>query len=98
LPPGRHAVGLKWGFKVKRDEQGAVIRHKAWLLVKGYSQRQGVDYEEVFAHVAELEVVRLMLALSAHEEWEIHHMDVKSAFLNGDLNEEVFVLEPPGFV
>jgi hypothetical protein len=66
--------------------------------VKGYSQRQGVDYEEVFAHVAELEVVRLMLALSAHEEWEIHHMNVKSAFLNGDLNEKVFVLEPPGFV
>jgi hypothetical protein len=98
LPPWRRAIGLKWGFKVKRDEQGAVVRHKARLVVKGYSQRQGIDYEEVFAPVARLEAVRLLLALAAHENWEIHHMDVKSAFLNGDLNEEVFVLQPPGFV
>jgi hypothetical protein len=66
--------------------------------VKGYSQRQGIDYEEVFAPVSRLEAMRLLLALAAHEEWEIHHMDVKSTFLNGDLNEEVFVLQHPGFV
>jgi hypothetical protein len=67
-------------------------------VVKGYSQSQGIDYEEVFAPVARLEVVRLLLALAAHEEWEIHQMDVKSTFLNGDVNEEVFVLQPPIFV
>jgi hypothetical protein len=67
-------------------------------VVKGYSQSQGIDYEEVFAPVARLEVVRLLLVLAAHEEWEIHQMDVKSTFLNGDVNEEVFVLQPPIFV
>jgi hypothetical protein len=67
-------------------------------VVKGYSQSQVIDYEEVFAPVARLEVVRLLLALAAHEEWEIHQMDVKSTFLNGDVNEEVFVLQPPIFV
>jgi hypothetical protein len=89
---------LKWVFKTKKDEKGVVVKHKAMLVVKGYSQRQGVDYEEVFAPVARLETVRLLIALAAQRNWEIHHMDVKSAFLNGDLNEEVFVLQPPGYV
>jgi hypothetical protein len=98
LPQGRKAIGLKWVFKVKRDKQGSVIRHKARLVVKGYAQRQGVDYEEVFAPVARLEAVRLLLALPAQQNWEVHHMDVKSAFLNGTLSEEVFIMQPPGFV
>jgi hypothetical protein len=72
-------------FKVKRDKHGAVSKHKAHLVVKGYAQRHGIDYDEVFAPVARLGSVRLLIALAAHEGWEVHHMDVKSAFLNGKL-------------
>jgi hypothetical protein len=98
LPLGRTSIGLKWGFKVKIDEQGSVVKYKERLVVKGYSQRQGIDYEEVFAPVARLETVRLLLPLAAHQSWEVHHMDVKSAFLNGYLAEKVFVRQPPSFV
>ena len=83
---------------MKRDEQGAVSKHKARLVVKGYAQQHGIDYDEVFAPVARLDSVRLLIALAAHEGWEVHHMDVKSAFLNGDLCEEVYVQQPDGFV
>ena len=84
-------------FKVKRDEHGAVARHKVWLIIKGYAQRHGIDYDEVFAPVAGMEAVRLLLALAAHEGWQVHHMDVKTTFLNGDLQEEVYVQQAPGF-
>ncbi|WVZ61915.1 hypothetical protein U9M48_011722 [Paspalum notatum var. saurae] len=97
LPPGRRAIGLKWVFKVKKDEHGAVVRHKARLVVKGYAQRQGIDYDEVFAPVARMEAVRLLLALAAQEGWQVHHMDLKTAFLNGDLQVEVYVQQAPGF-
>ena len=76
---------------MKRDQRGAIVRHKARLVAKGYVQRQGVDFEEVFAPVARLESVRLMLAIVAHWSWPVHHMDMKSAFLNEDLQEEVYV-------
>lgn len=98
LPPGRKAIGVKWVFKVKRDERGAVSKHKARLVVKGYAQRHDIDYDEVFAPVARLDSVRLLIALATHEGWEVHHMDVKSAFLNGDLQEEVYVEQPVGFI
>uniref|UniRef100_A0ACD5TXY1 Uncharacterized protein n=1 Tax=Avena sativa TaxID=4498 RepID=A0ACD5TXY1_AVESA len=98
LPPGQRAIGLKWVFKVKKDPQGNVIKHKARLVAKGYAQRQGVNFDEVFAPVARMETVRVLIALAAHDGWEVHHMDVKSAFLNGDLAEEVYVRQPPGFV
>ena len=83
-------------FKVKKDEHGAVVRHKARLVVKGYAQRQGIDYDEVFAPVARLEAVRLLLALATQEGWQVHHMGIKTAFLNGDL-QEVYVKQAPGF-
>jgi hypothetical protein len=98
LPRGHKAISLKWVFKLKHDEQRRVVKHKARLIAKGYVQRQGVDFEEVFAPVARMESVRVMLAVVAHHGWTIHHMDVKSAFLNGDLAEEVYVHQPPGFV
>lgn len=98
LPTGHRAIGLKWVFKVKRDGSGKVVRHKARLVAKGYVQRAGIDFDEVFAPVARIESVRVLLALAAHHGWEVHHMDVKSAFLNGDLKEQVFVAQPPGFV
>jgi hypothetical protein len=75
-----------------------VVKRKARLLAKGYVQRQGVDFEEVFAPVARTESVRVMIALAAHHGWPIHHMDVKTAFLNGELLEEVYMEQPPGFV
>jgi hypothetical protein len=98
LPKGQKAIGLKWVYKVKRDPEGNIVKYKARLVAKGYAQRQGVDYQEVFALVARLETMRLVLALAAHGKWEVHHMDVKSAFLNGDLQEEVYVNQPPGFM
>jgi hypothetical protein len=97
LPRGHRAIGLKWVYKVKRDENGNVAKYKARLVAKGYVQRPGIDFEEVFAPVARLESVRLLLAIAAHYGWGVHHMDVKSAFLNGDLQEEVYVQQPPGF-
>jgi hypothetical protein len=85
LAPWTACHWLKWVFKVKKDEHGAVVRYKARLVVKGYAQRQGVDYDEVFAPVARMEAVRLLLALAAQNGWEVHHMDVKMAFLNGEV-------------
>jgi len=97
LPRGHKAIGLKWVYKVKKNPEGEIVKYKARIVAKGYAQRQGVDYDEVFAPVARLETVRLLLALAAYGGWEVHHMDVKSAFLNGDLQEEVYVHQPPSF-
>ncbi|WVZ61696.1 hypothetical protein U9M48_011528 [Paspalum notatum var. saurae] len=96
-PPGHRPIGLKWVFKLKKDAAGRVFKHKARLVAKGYVQREGVDFGEVFAPVARLDSVRLLLALAAQEGWTVHHMDVKSAFLNGELEKEVYVVQPPGF-
>jgi hypothetical protein len=98
LPPKQKAIGLKWVFKVKKDPDGKIVKHKARLVAKGYAQVQGVDFDEVFAPVARIEIVRVLLALAAQGGWEVHHMDVKSAFLNGDLTETVYVKQPPGFI
>lgn len=98
LLAGHHAITLKWVFKLKKDEAGAVIKHKARLVARGFVQQEGVDFDDAFVPVARMESVRLLLALAAQEGWRVHHMDVKSAFLNGDLKEEVYVRQPPGFV
>ena len=98
LPPKHKAIGLKWVFKIKKDPDGNIVKYKARLVAKGYAQRFGVDFEEVFALVARIETVRVLLALAAQGGWEVHHMDVKSAFLNGELSETVYVQQPPGFV
>ena len=78
-------------YKVKRDELGAIVRHKARLVARGFVQREGIDFEEVFMPVARMESVRLLLALAAAKDWRVHHLDVKLAFLNGELAETVFV-------
>jgi hypothetical protein len=90
-------VTLKWVFKLKRDEAGAIVKHKARLVARGFVQREGIDFDDTFAPVAQMESVRLLFALAAQEGWRVHHMDVKSAFLNGDLKEEVYMHQPPGF-
>lgn len=97
LPKGHKPIGLKWMYKVKKDPKGMVVKHKARLVAKGYVQQRGVDFEEVFAPVPRMETVRLLLALAAQENWQVHHMDVKSAFLNRELQEEVYVTQPPGY-
>ena len=96
LPAGHRPITLKWVFKLRKDERGAVIKHKARLVVRGFVQQEGIDYDDSFAPVARMESVRV-LALAAQEGWPVHHMDMKSAFLNGDLKEEVYVRQPPGF-
>jgi hypothetical protein len=95
---GHKAIGLKWVFKLKHDEHGDIVKHKVRLVAKGYEQRQGVDFEEVFAPVARMEPVRVLFILAAHNNWHVHHMDIKSTFLNGDLGEGVYVSQPPGFI
>ena len=74
------------------------MRYKARLVAKGYVQKFGIDYEEVFALVARMETIQVLLALAAQEGWQVHHMDVKSAFLNGELEEEVYVKQPDGYI
>ena len=97
-PKNRSVVGTKWVFRNKTDSDGVVIRNKARLVAKGYSQQEGIDYDETFAHVARLESIRMFLVYAAHKKFKVFQMDVKSAFLNGELDEEVFVEQPPGFV
>ncbi|GJT64826.1 ribonuclease H-like domain, reverse transcriptase, RNA-dependent DNA polymerase [Tanacetum coccineum] len=92
------AIGLKWVFKTKRDADGKIIKHKARLVAKGYIQEHDIDFEEVFAPVARMETIRLLLAIAANNKWQVHHLDVKSAFLHGDLQEEVYVTQPEGFI
>jgi hypothetical protein len=87
LPQGHCAITLKWVYKLKRNEAGEIVKHKAMLVARGFVQQEGVDFDEVFASIARMESVRLLLALAAQEGWQVHHMDVKSAFLNGDLKE-----------
>ncbi|GJZ61360.1 zinc finger, CCHC-type containing protein [Tanacetum coccineum] len=94
LPTNQKVIGLKWVFKTKRDAKGNIIKYKARLVAKGYIQEQGIDFDEVFAPVARIETVRLILALAAYHGWQVHHLDVKSAFLQGDLKEEVYVTQP----
>ena len=96
-PPGCRPIGLKWVYKVKRGEHGTIVNHKVRLVARGFVQREGIDFEEVFVPVARMELVRLLLALAAAKDWRVHHLDIKSAFLNGELAETVFVRQPPGF-
>ena len=97
-PPNCRPIGLKWIFKLKKNPQGEVIKHKARLVVKGYSERKGIDYEEVFALIVRFESIRILIALAALKGWKIHHLDVKSAFLNGEINEVIHVKQPEGLL
>ena len=96
-PKDKSVIGTKWVFRNKLDEDGIVTRNKARLVAKGYSQEEGIDYDETYAPVARLEAIRMFLAFAAHSDFKVYQMDVKSAFLNGELEEEVYVEQPPGF-
>ena len=91
LPDGHRPITLKWVFKLKKGELGAVIKHKARLVARGFVQQKGIDYDDAFTPKARMESVHVLLTLAAQEGWQVHHMDVKSSFLNGDLKEEVYV-------
>ena len=96
-PENKNVIGTKWVFRNKINENGQVIRNKAKLVCKGYAQVEGVDFEETFAPVSRLEAIRMFLAFSSHKKLKVYQMDVKSAFLNGNLEEEVYIEEPKGF-
>jgi hypothetical protein len=95
--PKQNLVGTKWVFRNKQDEHGVVTRNKARLVAKGYAQVAGLDFGETFAPVARLESIRILLAYAAHHTFRLFQMDMKSAFLNGPIKEEVYVEQPPGF-
>jgi hypothetical protein len=97
LPKGQRAIGTKWVFRNKKDERGIVIKNKARLVAQGYTQEEGIDYDEVFAPVARIEAIRLFLAYASFKRFKVYQMDVKSAFLYGKIEEEVYVCQPPGF-
>jgi hypothetical protein len=96
-PSDHNVIGTKWIFKNKSDEHGTVIRNKARLFAQGYTQIEGVDFDETFTLVARLESIRILLSIACHLGFKLYQMDVTSAFLNGILQEEVYVEQPKGF-
>ncbi|GKB53032.1 retrovirus-related pol polyprotein from transposon TNT 1-94 [Tanacetum coccineum] len=97
-PKNMTIIGTKWVFRNKLDENGIVSRNKARLVAQGYNQQEGIDYDETYAPVARLESIRILLAYACALDFKLFQMDVKSAFLNGFINEEVYVAQPPGFI
>nr|GEW51842.1 putative ribonuclease H-like domain-containing protein [Tanacetum cinerariifolium] len=97
LPKGKHAIGTKWVYRNKKDERGIVVTNKATLVAQGYTQEEGINYDEVFALVARIEAIRLFLTYALFIGFIAYQMDVKSAFLYGTIEEEVYVCQPPGF-
>ena len=97
-PEGIKPIGCKWVFKKKTYMDGNVITYKDRLVAKGYHQKQGIDYDETFSPVAMLKSIRILLAITAHYDYEIWKMDVKTAFLNGNLTKEVYMTQPEGFI
>jgi len=91
-------IGVKWVFKTKLNERGQVEKYKARLVAKGYAQTYGINYTEVFAIVAILDTVRVLLAVAVHNAWEVFQLDVKSAFLHGQIQENIYVHQPAGFI
>jgi hypothetical protein len=96
-PRDVNVIGIKWVFKNKQGEDGEVVRNKARLVAQGYSHVEGLNFEKTFAPVAHLEAIRILLAFAAFKGFKLYQMDVKSAFLNGVIQEEVYVRQPPGF-
>ncbi|KAD3067039.1 hypothetical protein E3N88_34919 [Mikania micrantha] len=97
LPKGEKKIGTRWVLRCKRDDRGVIFQNKARLVVQGFKQIEGIDYDEVFAPVVRLEAIRLFLAFAAHKKFKVFQLDVKSAFLYGSLKETAYVCQPSGF-
>ena len=97
LPRGKKPVGCKWVFTVKYKADGTVKWYKVRLVAKGFTQAYDIDYTETFAPVAKLNTIQVLLSLAGNLDWPLHQFDINNAFLNGELEEEVFMILPPGF-
>lgn len=98
LPPGRRAIGCKWVFRLKENPDGSINKYKARLVAKGFHQQEGFDFNETFSPVVKPVTIRLILTLALTNKWSIQQIDVNNAFLNGLLDEEIFMVQPQGFV
>ena len=97
LPNGAKTIGCKWVYKIEKDSLGNIERYKARLVAKGFTQNEGIDYKETFSPVSTKDSLHIILALVVHFDFELQQMDVKTTFLNGDLEEEVYMKQPEGF-
>ena len=97
-PKSCKPISMKWVYKLKKNPLDEVVKHKSRLVVKGYRQREMIDYDEVFALLAHFESIHIFIVLEAQECWSLHHLDVKSAFLNGEIKEEIYVSQSDGYV
>jgi hypothetical protein len=98
LPKDKNTIGCKWVYKVKHNVDGSMSRYKTRSVAKGYAQTYGIDYEETYNQVAKMTIVRIIIAMAATKGWSLHQMDVKNDFLHGDLQEEVYMEQPLGYV
>jgi hypothetical protein len=98
LPEDKKAIGCKWVYKVKHNVDGSMSRYKARLVTKGYVETYGIDYEDTYSPIAKMTTVRAIIARAVAKGWSLHQMDVKNVFLHGDLQEEVYMEQPPGYV
>ena len=97
LPKGRKALRNKWVYKLKKDGRGDLVKYKARLVVKGFGEKKGIDFDEIFSPVVKLSSIRIILGLATNQDLEIEQLDVKTAFLHGDLEEEIYMQQPEGF-
>nr|CAN81384.1 hypothetical protein VITISV_000819 [Vitis vinifera] len=97
LPKDVKPIGCKWIFKTKRDSKGNIVRYKARLVAKGFTQKEDIDYKETFSPVSSKDSFRIIMALVAHYDLELHQMDVKTAFLNGNIDETIYMVQPENF-